>query len=107
MELDSERIRPAEFKEGLWKKPGGLVAMRKSREEFLKEFSYERLEIVQSTSNGEQPANALPVPSLSNIAAIDFGTTYCSLAISTTEGDTYVPNCMSGYLVPSLLMLFC
>ena len=78
--------------------------MRKSREEFLKEFSYERLEIVQSTSNGEQPANALPVPSLSNIAAIDFGTTYCSLAI-VTEGEKF-PNCMM-VIVPEFEMLFC
>ena len=88
----SERICPAEFKVGSWKKPGGLVAMRKSREEILKEFSCERIEIVTVE---KQPANALP--SLSNIAAIDFGTTYCSLAI-ITEGEKF-PICikLDGY----------
>ena len=80
--------------------------MRKSREEFLKEFSCEKIEIVQSKTSGrEQPAKALP--SLSNIAAIDFGTTYCSLAIVTALEEFPICIKLDGYRprVPNAILL--
>ena len=96
MELGSgEQIRPAEYKASLWKKTGGLTASRKSREEFLKEFSFERVEAALG-SGTVSATGGKPAPS-PNIAAIDFGTTYCSLA--TVTGGEEFPSCikLDGY----------
>ena len=95
---DIEQICPAEFEMESWKKPGGLVALRKSREEFLKEFSGERVEAARISGSdiltSEKQQKPAPSP---NIAALDIGTTYCSLAI-IIEGEEF-PYCikLDGY----------
>ena len=79
MECVSERVRPAEVRS--WK----LVAQRKSKADAGFSTTRSRLGSLSTVDKGEaQPTVTLPPEG--NIAAIDFGTTYCSLAI-TTEGD--------------------
>ena len=105
---DMEHICPAEFKMKSWKKPGGLVALRKSRVQFLKEFSGKRIKVEQISGSdiltSEKQQKPAPSP---NIAALDFGTTYCSLAIITAgeefptfiELDRYRPRVSNAILL--------
>ena len=79
MELDSERIRPAEFKEGLWKMTGGLVAFTHFLDEELVHIVTPmpkpptKKMVSTLLVNLEQPANALlSARPMSFIAAIDW-----------------------------------
>ena len=93
MACESERIRPAEVRS--WR----LIAQRKTKAE----AGFCKPRVVSSASGGE----TVTLPPEGNIAAIDFGTTYCSLAY-TTEGDKSA-NCikLDGYKarVPTAILL--
>ena len=95
MACESERIRPDEVRS--WR----LIAQRKTKAEAG--FRNVKPRVVSSASGGETVA----MPPEGNIAAIDFGTTYCSLAY-TTEGDPNA-NCIKpdGYnsRVPTAILL--
>ena len=98
MECESERIRPATVR--AWR----LVAQRKTKSDAG--FSTTGPDVLSSASGAEaQPLVILPPEG--NIAAIDFGTTYCSLAY-TTEGDEGA-SCLrlEGYYarVPNAILL--
>ena len=94
MECDSERIRPALFKKEEWGKNEelgkheGLVAKRKLKKEAGITTGRIRVRASSDCSN----VKSVLLPPEDNIAALDFGTTYCSLAI-TTVGDGKA-NCL-------------
>ena len=95
MECDSERIRPALFKKEEWGKNEklgkheGLVAKRKLKAEAG--ITTGRIQ-VRASSDCSNTVKSVLLPPEDNIAAIDFGTTYCSLAISTV-GDV-IASCL-------------
>ena len=100
MECESEIIRPTEVRS--WR----LVAQRKTKADAG--FSNLKTPIVSSTGTSGGEAQPLVIlPPEGNIAAIDFGTTYCSLAY-TTEGDENA-SCLKldGYRtrVPTAILL--
>ena len=95
---DSKRIRPARFDENRWREHGGLVANRKPKAE---------AGIVAGRIRYRTTAvHAVHLPPENNIAALDFGTTYCSLAIITDGSDTASCLKLDGYCprVPNAIL---
>ena len=83
-ECDSKQIHPVRFDEKVWREHGGLVAKRKPKAEAG--IATGRIQCRTITVNNVQ--HAVHPPPENNIAALDFGTTYCSLAIITEGSDT-------------------
>ena len=90
MDCDSERICLALFKKEEWKqneelgKYEGLVAKQKLKTEA--DITTGRIR-VRSCDHICRNVHSVLCPPEDNIAALDFGTTYCSLAMTTVEDD--------------------
>ena len=91
-EYEYEQIRPATFDVYSWKRHGGLVAKRKLKLEagISTEHVHIQIDTLSAVSYKQAVSN---LPPEDNIAALDFGTTYCSLAF-TTVGDDDKATCL-------------
>ena len=79
-EYECKQIRSGEFDVYSWNQHGGLVAKRKLESEAG--ISTENVHIQTTTAVSYKQQAVLNLPPEDNIAALDFGATYCSLAIT-------------------------
>ena len=106
MALEGEcEIRPAHFDKDSWREHGGLVAKRKLKAEAG--IAAGRIRWRTPTASNVQ--RAVHLPPEDNIAALDFGTTYCSLAMisgkdkaSCLKLDNYRPRVPNAILLRKL-----
>ena len=106
MALEGEcEIRPARFDEDSWREHGGLVAKRKLKAEAG--IAPGRIRWRTPTASNVQ--HAVHLPPENNIAALDFGTTYCSLAMISGEDKAIASQCLKldGYCprIPNAILL--
>ena len=105
LELGECEIRPARFDEDSWRENGGLVAKRKLKAE----AGISPGKIRWRTPTASNVQHAVRLPPEDNIAALDFGTTYCSLAMISGKGkasclklDGYCPRVPNAILLRKL-----
>ena len=94
-EYGCKQIRSGEFDVYSWKQHGGLVAKRKLESEAG--ISTENVHIQTTTAVSYKQQAVLNLPPEDNIAALDFGATYCSLAITTIGYDKVSPLKLDSY----------